>query len=109
MDGGSSVAEALARHDVRFLFTLCGGHISPILVGAKERGIRVVDVRHEATAVYAADAVSRLGGGRGVGVGSPGSQWTPLVVGSPTMAGGANPISSPTDSEMSLVTSGLEW
>src|SRR3972149_4006623 len=62
MDGGSSVAEALARHDVRFLFTLCGGHISPILVGAKQRGIRVVDVRDEASAVFAADAVTRLSG-----------------------------------------------
>jgi acetolactate synthase-1/2/3 large subunit len=60
--GGDVVAEVLARHGVRFLFTLCGGHISPILVGAKRRGIRVVDVRHEATAVFAADAVARLTG-----------------------------------------------
>jgi len=79
MDGGSSVAEALARHDVRFLFTLCGGHISPILVGAKERGIRVVDVRHEATAVYAADAVSRLSGVPGVAVVTAGPGLTNSV------------------------------
>jgi len=60
------VAGALAAHGVRFLFTLCGGHISPILVGAKNRGIRVIDVRHEATAVFAADAVARLTGVPGV-------------------------------------------
>ncbi len=58
--GGAIVAEALVRQRVPFLFTLCGGHISPILVAAKARGIRVVDTRHEATAVFAADAVARL-------------------------------------------------
>ncbi|HSD28719.1 MAG TPA: thiamine pyrophosphate-binding protein [Vicinamibacteria bacterium] len=66
MTGGDIVADALARHGVRFLFTLCGGHISPILVSAKARGIRVVDTRHEATAVFAADAVARLTGVPGV-------------------------------------------
>ena len=64
--GGELVAEVLARHGVRFLFTLCGGHISPILAAAKARGVRVVDTRHEATAVFAADAVARLTGVPGV-------------------------------------------
>ena len=62
MTGGDKVADVLLRQGVRFLFTLCGGHISPILVSAKARGIRVVDTRHEATAVFAADAVARLTG-----------------------------------------------
>lgn len=53
-------------HDVQFLFTLCGGHISPILVAAERQNIRVIDVRHEASAVFAADAVSRLSGTVGV-------------------------------------------
>ena len=66
MHGGDRVAAALEAHGVRFLFTLCGGHISPILSAAKSRGIRVVDVRHEATAVFAADAVARLTGIPGV-------------------------------------------
>jgi acetolactate synthase-like protein len=66
MNGGERLAAALAEQGVRFLFTLCGGHISPILVGAKRRGIRVVDVRHEADAVFAADAVFRLTGVPGV-------------------------------------------
>ncbi len=66
MHGGDLVAEVLDRQGVRFLFTLCGGHISPILVSAKARGIRVVDTRHEATAVFAADAVARLTGVPGV-------------------------------------------
>ena len=66
MTGGEIVGRVLEGHGVRFLFTLCGGHISPILVGAEARGIRVVDVRHEATAVFAADAVARLSGTVGV-------------------------------------------
>jgi acetolactate synthase-1/2/3 large subunit len=64
--GGDAVAAALAAHGVRFLFTLCGGHISPILTASKARGLRVIDVRHEATAVFAGDAVARLTGVPGV-------------------------------------------
>ncbi len=66
MDGGEMIARILTKHGVRFLFTLCGGHISPIFVGAERAGIRVVDTRHEVTAVFAADAVSRLTGTVGV-------------------------------------------
>ena len=60
------MARTLARRGVSFLFTLCGGHISPILVGVQRAGIRVIDVRDEATAVFAADAVSRITGRPGV-------------------------------------------
>ncbi len=66
MHGGERVAAALAAHGVRFVFTLCGGHIAPILTAAKARGIRVIDVRDEATAVYAADAMARLSGAPGI-------------------------------------------
>jgi acetolactate synthase-1/2/3 large subunit len=66
MNGGDRLAVVLERQGVRHLFTLCGGHIAPILVGAKRRGIRVIDVRHEADAVFAADAVARLTGTPGV-------------------------------------------
>ena len=66
MNGGDRIAQVLEKQGVRFLFTLCGGHISPILVGAKKIGIRVVDVRHEVDAVFAADAVFRLTGVPGV-------------------------------------------
>jgi acetolactate synthase-like protein len=64
--GGAIVGEILARQGVRFLFTLCGGHISPILVEAKARGIHVVDVRDEKNAVFGADCVARMTGTVGV-------------------------------------------
>jgi acetolactate synthase-1/2/3 large subunit len=66
MTGGDLIADVLQKQGVRFLFTLCGGHIAPILVSAKALGIRVVDVRHEVNAVFAADAVARLTGIPGV-------------------------------------------
>lgn len=65
-NGGDVIAGILKAHGVPCLFTLCGGHISPILVAAKSKGIRVVDVRHEASAVFAADAFARLTGIPGV-------------------------------------------
>ena len=68
MHGGDYVAEVLKAQAVDFVFTLIGGHISPILVGCKARGIRVIDVRHEVNAVFAADAVARLTGRPGVAV-----------------------------------------
>ena len=66
LHGGERVAAGLAAHGVPFVFTLCGGHISPILAASKARGIRIIDCRDEATAVFAADAVARLSGVPGV-------------------------------------------
>ena len=65
-DGGDVVGRHLAAAGVRHLFTLCGGHISPILIGASRHGIRVCDVRDEKNAVFAADAVARMTGIPGV-------------------------------------------
>ena len=66
MNGGEVIARVLQKQGVKFLFTLCGGHISPIFVEAQRLGLRVIDTRHEANAVFAADAVSRLTGVPGV-------------------------------------------
>ena len=64
--GGHLIGAVLAAHGVRCVYTLCGGHISPILVGAKAHGLDVVGVRDEASAAFAADAASRLTGIPGV-------------------------------------------
>uniref|UniRef100_F1LFL2 Acetolactate synthase-like protein n=1 Tax=Ascaris suum TaxID=6253 RepID=F1LFL2_ASCSU len=58
--GGELVAAVLKAHGVKEIFTLCGGHISPILVAAENIGIRIIDTRHEVNALFAADAVARL-------------------------------------------------
>lgn len=64
--GGMIIAERLQAHGVQHLFTLCGGHIAPINVATKQLGMQIVDVRDEASAVFAADAISRMTGGIGV-------------------------------------------
>ena len=63
---GAIIAKILTAHNVKFIFTLCGGHISPILVEAEKNSIKIIDTRHEATAVFAADSYSRLSGNIGV-------------------------------------------
>lgn len=77
--GGESVAEVLRAHGVKHIFTLIGGHISPILVACEKLGIRIVDTRHEATAVFAADAVARLSGTVGVAAVTAGPGLTNTV------------------------------
>jgi acetolactate synthase-1/2/3 large subunit len=79
MDGGARVAGVLREEGVRLVFTLCGGHIAPVLVACKRAGIRVVDTRHEANAVFAADAVSRLTGTPGVAIVTAGPGVTNAV------------------------------
>ena len=77
--GGELVAEVIRQHGVKFVFTLSGGHISPVLVGCQDLGIRVIDVRHEVTTVFAADAVARLTGGVGVAIVTSGPGVTNTV------------------------------
>ena len=79
MNGGERIAAVLRAHGVPALFTLCGGHISPILAAAKARGIRIVDTRNEAAAVFAADALARLTGLPGVAAVTAGPGLTNTV------------------------------
>ncbi|MBW2218790.1 MAG: thiamine pyrophosphate-binding protein [Deltaproteobacteria bacterium] len=68
LSGGDVIAKVLKDYRISNIFTLSGGHISPILVGCKRAGINVVDVRNEANAVFAADATARITGIPGVAV-----------------------------------------
>jgi acetolactate synthase-1/2/3 large subunit len=67
-NAGELIALALERAGVSHLFTLNGGHIWPILMGAKEHGIRIIDVRHEQSAAFAAEGWAKVT--REVGVAS---------------------------------------
>lgn len=89
MSGGARVAGILRERGLRFLFTLCGGHISPILVECARQGLRVVDTRSEASAVFAADACARLTGLPGVAAvtAGPGVANTVTAVQNARMAG----------------------
>jgi acetolactate synthase I/II/III large subunit len=58
--GGRLVARRLKSHGVSKLFTLSGGHLFSIYDGCREEGIDIVDVRHEATAAFAAEGWAKV-------------------------------------------------
>jgi acetolactate synthase I/II/III large subunit len=57
--GGRIVAKALKSRGVSHLFTLSGGHLFSIYDGCKAEGIEIVDVRHEQSAVFAAEGFAK--------------------------------------------------
>jgi acetolactate synthase I/II/III large subunit len=63
--GGRIVAKALRSRGVEHLFTLSGGHLFSIYDGCKAEGIGLVDVRHEQTAVFAAEGLAKATRGLG--------------------------------------------
>jgi acetolactate synthase-1/2/3 large subunit len=60
--GGALAVAAAGRHGVQEMFTLSGGHVFPLYDGAVKADppLRLVDVRHEQTAVFAAEATAKL-------------------------------------------------
>src|SRR5579862_8808797 len=60
--GGAQAVAAARAHGAQTMFTLSGGHVFPLYDGAVKTDppMRIVDVRHEQTAVFAAEATARL-------------------------------------------------
>jgi thiamine pyrophosphate-dependent acetolactate synthase large subunit-like protein len=60
--GGALAVAAARRHGVQEMFTLSGGHVFPLYDGVVKADppLRLVDVRHEQTAVFAAEATAKL-------------------------------------------------
>jgi acetolactate synthase-1/2/3 large subunit len=67
---GAQAVAAARRHGVTTMFTLSGGHVFPLYDGAVKADppMRLVDVRHEQTAVFAAEATARLSRSPGLAV-----------------------------------------
>src|SRR6266567_5453867 len=66
--GGELALAGLAGQGVDAIFTLSGGHIFPIYDACVKAGLRIVDVRHEQTATFAAEGVAKLTRQPGVAV-----------------------------------------
>jgi thiamine pyrophosphate-dependent acetolactate synthase large subunit-like protein len=66
--GGELALAALTPFGVRELFTLSGGHVFPLYDAAVKQDVRIVDVRHEQTATFAAEAMAKLTRRPGVAV-----------------------------------------
>ncbi len=60
--GGARAVAAAREHGVTTMFTLSGGHVFPLYDGAvtADPPMPIIDVRHEQTAVFAAEATARL-------------------------------------------------
>lgn len=58
--GGRLVASRLAAHGATTMFTLSGGHLFSIYDGVKAEGLRLIDVRHEQTAAFAAEGWAKV-------------------------------------------------
>src|SRR4051795_9865010 len=58
--GGRLIAPRLEAQGVSRLFTLSGGHLFSIYEGCHAEGIDIVDVRHEATATFAAEGWAKV-------------------------------------------------
>lgn len=58
--GGVLALAAARAYGVAELFTLSGGHVFPLYDAAHTAGVPIYDVRHEQSAVFAAEAVAKL-------------------------------------------------
>jgi acetolactate synthase-1/2/3 large subunit len=60
--GGDSALAAIRAHGIKHLFTLSGAHVFPIYDAAVHDTppLPIIDVRHEQSAVFAAEATGRL-------------------------------------------------
>ena len=76
---GLDVGSFFKQNNISSVFTLCGGHISPILVGCEKENIDIIQVRDEVSAVFAADAVSRISESIGVAIVTAGPGVTNTV------------------------------
>ncbi|GGK97078.1 acetolactate synthase large subunit IlvG [Planomonospora parontospora subsp. parontospora] len=55
------IAVAVSKaYGIETMFTLSGGHVFPLYDGAVHEGVSILDVRHEQSAVFAAEATARL-------------------------------------------------
>ncbi len=58
--GGALALAAMRAYGVTEMFTLSGGHVFPLYDAAHQAGVPIYDVRHEQSAVFAAEAVAKL-------------------------------------------------
>lgn len=77
----SVVARFLKARGVARVFTLCGGHIMPMLMRADLEGIHIIDVRDERAAVHMAHAYAELTGTLGVAMVTAGPGVTNAMTG----------------------------
>lgn len=89
MLGSELIIRALRRRGVKTIFSLSGNQIMPLYDACIDAGIRIVHVRHEAAAVFMADAWSQITGELGVA----------LITAAPGLTNGLAPLYSASQAE----------
>ncbi|MFC3997249.1 acetolactate synthase [Nocardiopsis sediminis] len=92
--GGSHAVAVARHHGIDTMFTLSGGHVFPLYDAAvsPEPTMRLLDVRHEQTAVFAAEAVGKLTRRAGLAVVTAGPGVTNVVSGVATAHFNGSPL-----------------
>ncbi|WP_312427771.1 thiamine pyrophosphate-binding protein [Achromobacter sp.] len=89
MLGSELIIRSLRRRGVTTIFSLSGNQIMPLYDACIDAGIRIVHVRHEAAAVFMADAWSQITGELGVA----------MVTAAPGLTNGLAPLYSASQAE----------
>ncbi|WP_286897583.1 thiamine pyrophosphate-binding protein [Achromobacter sp. UBA2119] len=89
MLGSELIIRSLRRRGVTTIFSLSGNQIMPLYDACIDAGIRIVHVRHEAAAVFMADAWSQVTGELGVA----------MVTAAPGLTNGLAPLYSALQAE----------
>jgi acetolactate synthase-1/2/3 large subunit len=76
VSGGQLAAEALVKKKVDYIFTLSGGHITPIYQYLEDSTVSLFDTRHEQAAVFMAEAWGRMTRRPGVAMVTAGPGFT---------------------------------
>ena len=74
--GGQLTAEALIQQGVETIFTLSGGHITPIYQYLEHSPVKLFNTRHEQAAVFMAEAFGRMTGKPGTAMVTAGPGFT---------------------------------
>ncbi len=81
ISGGQIAAEALREKGVNRIYTLSGGHITPIYKHLEANSIEIFDTRHEQSAVFMAEAHGRMHRKPGIAMVTAGPGFTNALTG----------------------------
>lgn len=75
------VAQALIDRNVQYVFTISGGHITPIYQYLENTDVTIFDTRHEQAAAFMAEAWGKLSRKAGVAIATAGPGFTNTLTG----------------------------
>jgi acetolactate synthase-1/2/3 large subunit len=104
--GAELFVDAIEQHGIREIFTLVGDHLNEVLLCAGGRGLRIVDMRHEAAVVHAADAWARLHRKPALALVTGGPGHTNAVTGVATAFAACSPVIAVSGSRASVQAQG---